>query len=292
MLYFSILRWPADLDKAQRTLAAQAALNIDALQATAIARANTPTVVRVLTDPEEAREAIRTLAKIDAPAVAIGQRDLDKIPDPVRAKALHPALGAPKPMYAVEPWRGPGATLVMDQVFLLVRGSIRRERITSSKLTSKEIGADPFEDRSQPYSTLSRLLDAAPEDRKPLSAAPSKTFMVAGQIIDLYQADGSRVRIDADKFNFSVLGDQRSITDRSNTEALALKLAQEATHAILDLGFEKFDPPCEFVRTERTSAGLDNSEIRTTDRLPLFDFYSRWIYLLMRHVGPDKLGPA
>lgn len=283
---FSILRWPVDVERGDREIAVRAALGVDQFQARRIVMGGAPTVARLMPDGPEVPAAIKMLAKLDAVAFAPRRAQIEALPEPLRAKSLEPAVGAPRPMYAVEPWRGAGGVLIMDEVVLLIRGLIKRTqtRVTpppDADSTDLDLGLDLGLGL---VSRLTRASNVSTSSGFGALGAPVNTPQHR-QIIDLYRSDGTRVRIDADKFSFGVLGKSRGLSDGSNTDMLALRLAEEATRAIVDTGFAAFRPAAEVAVTSKRRAEAGGGSLIQTDRTGLFDFYSRWLFLGTRHLA-------
>lgn len=275
--FITVVRWPSGWSSAQAEEALVAALGMNPADARLTAARPTPLPVGVLTAPE-ARSAAKVLRDRRVPALAVTQDDLAALADPLRAKRLVRPMGAPAGMYLVEPWRGEGRGLVMDQVVLVVRGRVARTETTAGvnepistwpltgSLSEEEIGANV-------------AWDAADDAIFGLGQGPTKRDVGSGEIIDLWLRDDSAVRIDARRFNFDVLGEAKGLSDAQNSAQLALRLAEESPGAEVDLGFSAFRPT-PGLRVRAVVRGASVTTLR--DDQPLFEFYSRWRYLTVR----------
>lgn len=271
--YISVIEWPAGFDEAARVRVLVAALGVDPPSAAQLSRRGVPQIVARV----KAALAPALLDRFHAAGVtafAAARSRMRAVADPLRAKRLAPALGAPEPLYMVEPWRGEGRALRMADVWLIVRATLRRREVRTAPDTSGNAG------RMAGYAMVGAeyaLIDAA---ARAGNSAVRSTSIASTEIIELHLADGSRVRIDADKFSFDVLGDRRGLTDRENAERLALRLAHEAPRAIIDTSFPAFRCPPEIVRTHYASIG--EGALRSTTDAPAFDFYAVWVSLMYR----------
>ncbi|MEK6700992.1 MAG: hypothetical protein AABZ53_01935, partial [Planctomycetota bacterium] len=210
-----------------------------------------------------------------AMAIGLSPTEIGAAPEPRKAKRLMEAQGAPKPMYMVEFWREEAQALLCDDVFLLVRAKIDRSQVRVR--TGSPPGPGDF------FST-SLSPGAAGAFALNLNWTPGThtTTVKFTHIIDLYTRSGTRVRIDGDKFNFDVLGDQRGLTELENVDKLALKLAGECKGAMVDTGFGDFRVSPELAR------GVVHDLVGTTvikrDEGPAFELYSVWSWHLHRRL--------
>src|SRR3954468_18811052 len=96
--YLSILQWPDGAEAQWCADALAAATGMDAYTARQAVRRGAPQVVCVL-PVREAQRALESLYTAGITAMAPDRAAMRAMPDPVRAKRLLPALGAPKPMF-------------------------------------------------------------------------------------------------------------------------------------------------------------------------------------------------
>ena len=115
-----------------------------------------------------------------------------------------------------------------------------------------------------------------------LLGGASKRELRQSHMIDLHTDDGRVFQIDANKFGFQVLGDQRGQGDLVNTDRLCEMLAKLAPGVTVDPYFSLWRPPVEVGRVRipgMTRTGED----------PAFALYSRLSALLYRRMN-GRLG--
>lgn len=259
----TIAAWPRAWSPAQRMTALASAVGIEPVAAEVIAR-NTPPVMAGFAPRDVAREQARALRTQGVPSLVIDLATLrDRDTQRVRAKRLVPALGAPEPMYLVEPWdrRLPNLPLLMSDVRLIVRGQVQ---ITES---GRPLDMGPDLVRRAVLGHEEIVTELAEETTAPSTPA---RVIEAGELIDLHRDGLAPIRIDGRKFNYDVLGPARAMTDRVNADRLALRLAEEAKQAQVDLGFAAWRPPRLMPLPAQPPGGKRNEG-------PLFDFYSVWL---------------
>lgn len=100
--------------------------------------------------------------------------------------------------------------------------------------------------------------------------------------IDLHLRDGRVLQIDADKFGFQVLGDQRGLSDMVNAERLCELLIHLAPGVTVDPYFTLWKAPIEIKRVRIPQMALNRDD-------PAFALYSRWAALMYRYVH-QRLG--
>lgn len=288
--FVSIATWPTGWDVAQRQKALVAA-GMQGPDAAVVAKRASPMVVRRL-ESAAGEKMIQALERQGVHAFGLSNQEWDRAVEATPAKTLRAAIGAPKPMYQVEAWRPrvfSDVTLVMEQVFLIIRATVMKQETQ----TTVEPAGGPFGGHSLGFGdpgymlahsaggALGGLAYEAAKDPEDRVAKSSNTRVHGDHVIEMYMMDGSRVRINSAKFNFEVLGDQKGITDRENMDMLMLRLSEEATHAIIDFGFESFRPPHNLTATTTSSWGA-NTTVKTVDPWPAFEFYSVWRYVMAR----------
>jgi hypothetical protein len=109
------------------------------------------------------------------------------------------------------------------------------------------------------------------------------TTFQSTHVLDVYVKNGQRIRIDGDKFSFSVLGGEKQYSDLENMDLLANRLAEEAPHALIETGFKDFKCPADMLSDAFTATGTSSMRKRS-DAGP-FDFYSAWTFWLCREQG-------
>lgn len=187
--------------------------------------------------------------------------------------------------YGCEMWRSEPTSFRCDDIFLIVRGSLRTTTARSAPRRHRSSdgglawgGGMLMAPTHLPFGHLGDFLPDEP-------IGPSKSTSTSmSEVADLYRRDGSRLRLDADKLSFEVLGEQRGLSDRQNMDTLLDLLRRDCSGAIIDEMFKSFRCPPQIARRAATSISGASSET-TTDR-PVFDFYSPWCYLLYRSLLP------
>jgi len=255
--FVSIFDWPTGFTREQRVDALARCVGLDPADAELRAPKPAPlAVVRMLERPAGA--AVRSLRDMGIRAFAPTQKQVSGLDRPILAKRLTAARGTSETVYLVEPWRGEVSGLKIADVFLIIRAAIVSRRSTAGDPTTQI--------RFDPQSSTMYL------DR--VEAPPRRTSLA--EIIELHTGDGTRIRIDGNKFSFDILGDDRALADSQNAEALASRLTQQAPRAAIDTGFEAFAPPPGSVRALDPGAPLARS------RMPEFEFYSAWLHIMCR----------
>lgn len=270
--YLSITKWPDHLDEADRIRLILQACGGDPYSARLVVIRETPMVAGRL--PIDAAERAVNILRVEGVrAFAPTRDDLGTIRPLPRVKCLHPALGAPEPMYSVECWDGRTAVLKSRHIVLLVRARLETSTSRSSfetTLNSKNGAAVAF--LGVQGAMLMSSLNGPAINR-------STTFQ-SSHVLDVYVKNGQRIRIDGDKFNFSVLGGEKQYSDLENMDLLANRLAEEAPHALIETGFRNFKCPADVLSDAFTATGTSSMRKRS-DAGP-FDFYSAWTYWLSR----------
>lgn len=269
--FVTVIRWPSGWQQPERVEALVAALGLDPYDAQMAATRATPMPVGILT-LEQAKDAARVLREKRVPALAVSSKEIDNLDEPLRAKRLVAPLGGPPGLYMVEPWRGEGRGLSLNQVVLMVRGKLVR-----SKTTTAVDASDPDLAALMIGGVEGMVVSHWLNDGKTPAGAIQREVRDAGstEVLDLWLDDGSCVRVDGRKFNFDVLVN-KGHSDAQNSAALALLLAEQAPTAEVDLGFSEFRPPSAFRVPTVTRGTVSVSR----DDSPLFEFYSRWKFIV------------
>ena len=227
--------------------------------------------------PEFERNSAPILNAGGIHTLVLTQDQIDSVPKPFLAKSLHATANSQRPFYVVEPWRGDGTSLNLDEIFLIVRASVGRTRST--------VEAQPRGLSGHPGALLmpyeAAVVHAVADD---LFVPQSTKSVVANatEVIEMFRLDGTRVRINSDKFNFDLLGKSKGLTDRQNVDTLMLRLSEQATNAEIDLEFRKFKAPPNTIKTHTVDIG--NTTTKNIDAWPSFEFYAVWRYLIQRVV--------
>ncbi len=288
--FVSIGAWPKGWGERERH-AALVQAGMPGPDAVAIAKRTAPLVVRRM-QGAVGRAMIAGLEAQGVQAFGLCSDEWERAVEATPAKTLRAAIGAPRPMYVVESWRPrvfTNVTLVMDQVFLIIRATVTRQETrtvvdpTSGPMGGHMLGmGDPGQMLAYGMAgAVGGLAYGAMSDSEDLVTRTSSTRSSGDHVIEMYLMDGTRVRINSAKFNFEVLGKQKGITDRENTDMLMLKLSEEAPHAMIDFGFETFRPPQNLTMASTSNWGA-NTTVKTVDPWPAYEFYSVWRYVMAR----------
>ncbi|MBY0111295.1 MAG: hypothetical protein K2Y21_00630 [Phycisphaerales bacterium] len=271
--YLTVLRYPPDLTERQRTLALSHGLAVDDYSASMLQKLAPPAVVKTCAS-DAAAGAMKRLHELGIDAAVISRHEIEQFSARTEAKRLLPAIGAPRPMYAIEPLRPRLATvssIVMDDVAMIVFGRVEKTKSVADPAPT--MGADLSHLDESHLIASGAAVHTSMNSETPVGVPRSRTSADA-YLIDLYTRRGECVRIDSDKCSFDVLGDERGLTDRENAAKLLERLRGEATRSVVDVGFEGFKPPGDvLVQRSRTVGG---SSIHSSDNRPAFDFYSAW----------------
>ena len=269
--YVSIIEWSGLLDEAARITLLTRVLGMDGYHARQAVRRGVPQVV-LRTDVDKAEAALDSFHAVGVLAFAPTQSQLDERADFHAAKPLTAGSAA---TYLAEAWRAEPRTFDAARTFLLVRASLRSTEKKSIVDQGSAIAAAALATSGMPpigHTDFEGDIDAA----------QSRSRTTLTEIIDLHQADGTRIRLNGDKFSFDVLGDARGYTDRDNMDKLAVRLSEQASRAIVDLDFRQFRCPPSILRTYYQSA---LGRVRRTVEAPAFDFYSVWVALMYRRLA-------
>jgi hypothetical protein len=255
--FVSVFAWPIGWTREQMIDALSRCVGIDPADAALRVAKSAPLAI-IRMEERPAGAAVRALRDMGVLAFAPTLKQLNGLPGAVPAKRLTRARGSDSAMYLVEPWRGESIGLSMSEVSLVIRAAVVSRRSTAGDPTTK-IRFDAMSGTMH----LDRV------------EGPSQRTSLA-EIIELHTAEGHRIRIDGNKFNFDVLGDQRELSDAVNARQLAARLISEAPRAPVDEAFPTFAPPPGAVRALDAGATLARS------RMPEFEFYSAWLHILYR----------
>lgn len=274
-IYVTLVQWPDGLDEEGQVELLIAATGLDPFMARQRVAHGVPAVL-MRTDEAAGLDMVARLEQAGAMAIALTPGQIGSAPEPKKAKRLMEAMGAPKPMYMVEYWRGESDGLLCSDVFLLVRGRIDRSQVRVNSGGTASTGS-----MIATSVAIGPLGAMAMGIGSPSQSTRTTTIKIS-HVIDLYTRSGRRVRIDADKFNFDVLGDQKGLTNLENADRLALKLASECKGAMVDTSFGDFRVAPELVH--QVVRDLAGTTVIRRDEGPAFEFYSVWSWILHRRL--------
>ena len=272
--FATILSWPQE-QRAEQVAATLQRAGYGGYEANQLVKRDAPFLLGRV-QGEWVKECLPQLLNGGVKAVVFAQEQMESVPAPMQAKSLVAAIGAPKAMYAVEAWRGAGTSLVMDEVFLIVRASVGKTKTTVESAMRSGLGRAGV--LIAPELVIAHELSKTPAT---LGSSPRVTVHGAAEVVELYRLDGTRIRVNSEKFSFDVLGSDRSLTDRASVDTLMLKLSEQAQNAEIDLHFGKFRAPADTIKTH-SSVGVAGASVKSTDMWPSFEFYSQWRYLIQR----------
>ena len=279
-LFATVRKWPPGLDSAG-VVALLTKAGIGAYECNQLVKRTPPFLLGRVTR----QFMLDVMPRLEAAGVCVSvltEDHFDRVPKAVLAKSLLPALGAPKPLYAVEAWRGQATSLLMEEVVLLVRASVLQQT-TRTQIESSPRGIGGT--YAHPMLGLEGAIVAEALDPDEADfGGVSKTTTTSGgaaEVVDMYRLDGTRIRIHAQKFNFEMLGSSRGKTGRDNLDQLMVKLGEEAANAEIDLEFAQFKAPPGLSST-KSVPDISGANVSRIDQWPSFEFYSLWRYLLMR----------
>lgn len=255
----------------ERMIAVGSALQLDDADAKRLITGATPLIARVLAR-DAAERGVAALEELGVHAMAIGERELSRIPRAALARRLIAGSGGGEDAsYQVEPLRprlDPPFVLRTRDIVLMIRGDIRR---VESRTTAPDPDPSPSTMMDAEFELAA---DMATHAWGPSMVPPraKETRTSVRHLLDIYLRDGKRVRLDTAKFGFDVLGSDRALTDGQNFEILLQRLRLQAPGAIYDSLFDVFRPP--LIAWSGRRAG--NEITLSTDAAPAFDFYSPW----------------
>ncbi len=269
----TVLNWPAGTTREGAAAILVEAIGLDPFIANQRAAKPPPMVVARVVEPV-GRSVMQTLKERKTPAFMLRDADVRRLPPPVLAKRLMAAEGAPRPMYMVEAWRGDGMPVMMDDVYCIVRGRIGKASVGPAQVdadvySDPDTGATVIEGsvKRTRSSRLSDMIDLWMFDRAHAEEREGKTVYGI-----------KRVRINCDKFNWDVLGDEKGMSDNENADKLSLRLAGQAHSAAVEIGFAQFrDSSTPAIGSGWSGTMSGGSRL---DQGPAFDFYSAWCGVL------------
>jgi hypothetical protein len=252
--YLTVAKWPREWDALQRMTALVESVGLDPTDAERRVKAGPPLVVAKM--PGVAAEsALGVLRARGVESLAVSTDELLAAGTPLRAKRLV-ALGGAGGRYNVELWRGQPFELEMSDVRVVVRAQLRKvvlgEIRADAQVTADEHGNYQIE-----------------------SGSTRERSLRVREIIEVHRRGGERVRIDSSKFSFDVLGGGRGTVDLASADRLALRLATEATGAVVDTGFANFGGGALISARDVPRSALDRQRFPDDD--PAFEFYSVWV---------------
>lgn len=252
-----------------KTLVKVAAM--DAYQARLVAIRPTPTILARM-EPDRAAEVVSALEIEGVSAIAPQRDDIWNFRTTPRVRSL--TLTSPG-IYSILFWDGRITELKMRDVVFMVRGRVQR---SSTRTESNSASAGSVAAGYMIGGVFGAAMAASTG-----GGATRSTKIELSHLLDLFVRNGTRVRLNADKFSFDVLGPDKGFTNIENMDKLAVQLGRDAPAALIDTDFPKFKPPAEILRDSFQAVG--DKGVTRSDDSPAFDFYSAWLYLVNKHLG-------
>lgn len=276
--YLSIVQWPGGMDETDKVEALVLAAGMDPDQAALAVRRGTPQVVLRLSSLIRS-EVLRSLHANSVTAICPTTTELASSGPVRRIKSIAITPGR----LVCQMWRQDPVELDPADLLLIVRGRLKQvtERSTITHTQGYQ-GALAWSIGGPELALglgLAGLGDRAQVHRD--------SEINQSQQAELFLRDNTRLRLDADKLNFDVLGDQRGYSDHINMDRLIDLVRHLAPKALVDEGFGDFRCPPGLAREHARAIGL--RLVRTTNEHPAFEFYAPWANLLYRHMlGLDR----
>ena len=277
--YLSIVQWPSTFDEPAKVDALALALGMDQDTGRLIARRGTPQIAARISSLIR-DEVLRVLVDQGVMAFAPTQSELASAGPVRRIKSL---AVTPRGI-TCQMWRQDPVLFKPADLFLIVHGRVKSTTTrTRAALPTRSHKQFVWAAGIRPEIALGMAL-ARGADR---SAIDRTTESNQSEQVELFLRNNTRLRLDADKLNFDVLGDQRGYSDHVNMNRLLELVAHLAPQAITDEGFSDFKSPPDIIREYSSNAG--NTHIQSTSDQPAFEFYAPWSNILYRRMlGLDR----
>ncbi len=299
--YLSIVQWPDSFSEQNRIDALveateaghrveRASIAIDEAQARLILRRGVPAIVRWM-HRDAAKAAEESLSSLGVVAYAIEVLAMGELPEVHRLRAVFLAeggVGLPGTVYAIDTWEEVLSTMRLDSIALIVRGWLTQSTTTVTPGDGGVMDAD-WGARGVHASVWTgtigpeaAVLGAMFDDTGGSGGVRRESSSRRFAMLDLWDVNGQCYRVESKKFDFSILGTDKSVTNIENIDRLAVRFAMEAPRAVVDTSFASFRCPPDILKNHARSIGRG---VRTTrDDVPGFDLYSAWLYLVTRRM--------
>jgi hypothetical protein len=264
--FLTIVAWPEGLDRG-----AMANLVADATGLTLadvrMRLGQAPPMIFGQVDQPIADLAIDAVVRAGGDAFTATLDDLAAFGPTLRIKELRITGGN----LDIETWQGLRATVLRENVQILVRAHLVAERKRQVPVTAPGHHVQ----WKASYLAFGWGGVAANAISSALQAAPTGRPIQTSDKLDIHTADGSIFQVDGDKFGYQVLGELRGHSDKANMDAMFELLAHITPNEIVDDFFALWKPPPGHERLRLPGP-------RPGD--PAFAFYSRWVALMYRHL--------
>lgn len=273
--YVSVIAWPELMTAEDRIKLVERAVGLGPFLAEQAVRRRVPSIICRMAIPEATR-ALTVLQRAGAVVFGPKQSAFKKRANVHAAKRLISGSGT---SYLAQAWRGEPRAFDAVDIAVLVRASLR-----ATETKSLEQGGSGLMSLAvNPYGTGAGAVAADLAGDLEMLSSARQTRLTLTEIIDLHLVDGTRIRLNGDKFSFDVLGDKRGYTDKQNMDKLAVLLSEQAPHAAVDLNFRSFRVPPDLFSSLNKTHG--SGRIRRKAEAPGFDFYSVWLALMYHHLA-------
>ncbi|MBC23354.1 MAG: hypothetical protein CMJ32_05490 [Phycisphaerae bacterium] len=251
---------------------------------TAILKANMePPSIFSLKDGMNALDFIRKLNDMGGQAFECTLRDIESLGRTRMIRSIDILDGR----LELDMWREDPVSIQREEVRLICHGRIRNERRMHGMATKSRprVHQGPSLVASALASAIPLGIAATLYARREVGRDSSGTGLASttrmfSDKIDIITRQGDVFQVDANRFNFDVLGDLKGLTDQENVLKLCDLLSHVTPNEIMDPYFPLWIPPAGYHLIH-----LDG--MKTAKEYPAFAFYSRWSWLMYRHMLGD-----
>ena len=251
---------------------------------TARLKANTePPSVFSLNDGMNASDFILKLNDMGGQAFECTLRDIESLG---RTRMIR-NIGILDGRLELDMWREDPVSIPREDVRLICHGRIRHERRLHGMPTKSRprVHQGPSLVATAiasaiPLGIAATLYARREVGRDSTGTGLTSTTRMFSDRIDVITRQGDVFQVDANRFNFDVLGDLKGFTDQENVLKLCELLSHVTPNEIMDPYFALWIPPTGYHQIQ-----LDG--MKTAGEDPAFAFYSRWSWLMYRHMLGD-----
>lgn len=277
--FLSIIAWPDGASRDDNARLVADATGLDTVTARLRLGVQPPMIVSSFEDAV-AQRAARAIDKAGGIAFAPTFSEIEWLGPTIKIRDMRMHEGR----LLLDLWRCEPTSIDPGAIEVIVRGRTSESKVRSTP-PQESIFAAPLR-RMSIYGMcgsygLAAGLYASLHATNPDLFTPERETHIAHKI-DLHLRDGRVLQIDADKFGFQVLGEQRGLTDMINTDRLCEMLVAFAPDVTIDPYFALWRPPVDLKRVRIAQLTLNRED-------PAFAVYSRWAALMYRHMN-KRLG--
>lgn len=295
--FLSVVAWPEDASRDQlaRLLAEVTGMEV----ATARLRLGSqPPLIIGMFDEATAQRGAAQVEKAGGIPFVTSIADIESLGPTIKIRDMRFHAGR---LY-LDLWRGEPTSIEPKDIEVIIRGRRSETKVRPAASASPMFNAAAWRVHPMPgwgsfgafgsYGLAASLYVWTQQrdgglhiDDGGLLGGASKRQLRHSHMIDLHIADGRVFQIDADKFGFQVLGEQRGHGDLVNTDRLCDMIAGLAPGVTVDPYFSLWRPPVEIGRIRIAQVNRNRED-------PAFALYSRWSALLYRHMNRRTGGPG